>query len=60
MIINDEVIQNMKESVESRGYEVIDIKADDKHVLMECKTRFGLMMKMKLPIKMFDELKGES
>lgn len=60
MIINDETIQNMRASLESRGYEVVNIIADDKHVLAEVKTRFGQTIKMKLPISMFDKMKGES
>ena len=54
MIINDETIQNMKASLESRGYDVEDITANDKYVRAKCTTRFGQMVIVEIPISMFN------
>lgn len=54
MFISDETIQNIKKDLESRGHEVIELKADDNYVLAKCKTRFGQTITMKLPTKMFN------
>lgn len=60
MIINDETIESIKASLESRGYEVVDLKADDKNVVGNVKTRFGQTLKLRIPTSMFKNTREES